>query len=93
MVMDDTESKRKIFFYAYTISAIILYIMGIYTAYNKFEEQTEDPNAFVKECENIQKAGKLESFFNAKTIKECQNHIKNVGYTLTCMVFVFFAIA
>ena len=51
MVMDDTESKRKIFFYSYTISAILLYIMGIYAAYNKFEDLTED--AYVKECEAI----------------------------------------
>ena len=33
MVMDDSASKRKLFFYCYLFGALVMYFFGIYQAY------------------------------------------------------------
>ena len=56
MVMDDTESKRKIFFYSFSIVTVIQFLVMIVIAFGELDKA----DVFEKECKNLKSEGKLD---------------------------------
>ena len=87
MVCNDTESKRKLYFYGYSASSIVMFGFGLYMAFGKIQEEAP----WKKACDDIQKRGEL-SNMHATTIDECQETVKNIVHTIVTLIFVFLAI-
>ena len=87
MVSDDTESKRKLFFYSYVASSTVMYCFGLYMAFDKIGDEAP----WKKACDDIQKKGELKNL-NAANLEECHETIKNIVHTMVTLIFIFFAV-
>ena len=66
MVMDDTENKRKLFFYSYTIVSTFTFFFYMYSGYTDMEEE----KAWIEPCAELKTKNQLHSM-HADSIEEC----------------------
>ena len=82
MVMDDTEGKRKLFFYCYAICTVIMYFFGIYVA----NERLQESKKWVEICDDMNRKGQMQDF-HTSTLAECQDKMKAIINTAVTIMF------
>ena len=87
MLLDDSEFKRKIFFYCYMISTLFQYIYGVNSAFTKVDQ--EEP--WKQACDDINKKGELGNI-HASNLAECHETIMNMIHTSMVIFFILLGI-
>ena len=87
MIMDDSESKRKLFFWAFIVATSVTYVFTIFLAFEKLEEVKPWNQA----CDDINKRGELKNI-HATNIDECRETIRNMIHTFITVMMILNAV-
>ena len=66
MMIKDTETMRKLFFWGFLATTVVSFVFGILAAI----KQIEDEKPWVKACDDIKAKGELQNM-HATTLEEC----------------------
>ena len=87
MLLDDSEFKRKIFFYCFMFSSLFQYVYGVYNAFSK----VDDMQPWNQACDDINRKGELQNI-HAANLEECHETIKNIIHTTITLMLILGAV-
>ena len=83
LLVKDTETNRKVFFYIYLFGTIVLYLFGVFNAYDHLERVEPWKQA----CDDLKRKGELQNF-HTNTIEECHDKMQTIINASMTIFFV-----
>ena len=87
MIFDDSEFKRKLFFYTFMIATLVIFYFSAVTT----SEYLEKEAPWKKACDDVAADGGLKSF-HTNNLEECHEKTSNIIYTAVITIFIISAI-
>ena len=87
MLLDDSEFKRKLFFYCFVLSGLFQYVFGVYNAFTL----TDAKQPWIQACDDINRKGELANI-HATSLEECHESIENMIHTVLTVMFIAYGL-